>query len=217
MEDANDFSWQAAKASHAVMLCRMEEGKVEWHETHKLDRIGTKPRPQRWEARVLPLCHCGPLQCRKVTTDDKQPFNACNNSELLSRNSLPKIIQSADQKPVKMCRRHYLPENKYKLALAVKNKNKQKLQSVSSDPTYQKWSDQNKQKFGFVPLGPLFPKSNLKHVIGTDPIKLDDVTKNSDSFNFMSKQIQVKSQLNLDVWEQCLDGYWDSWDSYAIL
>ena len=39
MEDANDFSWQAAKASHAVLLCRMEEGKVEWHETHKLDRI----------------------------------------------------------------------------------------------------------------------------------------------------------------------------------
>ena len=22
---------------------------------------GIKPRPQRWEARVLPLCHCGPL------------------------------------------------------------------------------------------------------------------------------------------------------------
>ena len=39
MEDVNDFSWQTAKASHAVLLCRMEEGKVEWHETHKLDRI----------------------------------------------------------------------------------------------------------------------------------------------------------------------------------
>ena len=39
MEDPNDFSWQSAKASHAVLLCRMEEGKVEWHETHKLDRI----------------------------------------------------------------------------------------------------------------------------------------------------------------------------------
>ena len=39
MEDANDFSWQSAKASHAVLLCRMEEGKVQWHETHKLDQI----------------------------------------------------------------------------------------------------------------------------------------------------------------------------------
>ena len=39
MEDAIDFSWQAAKASHAVLLCRMEESKVERHETYKLDRI----------------------------------------------------------------------------------------------------------------------------------------------------------------------------------
>ena len=29
MEDANDFSWQSAKASHLVLLCRMGEGKVE--------------------------------------------------------------------------------------------------------------------------------------------------------------------------------------------
>ena len=39
MEHANDFSWQSAKASHAVLLCRMEEGKVEWSETTKIDRI----------------------------------------------------------------------------------------------------------------------------------------------------------------------------------
>ena len=28
---------------------------------------GIEPRPQRWEARVLPLCHRGPLQCCKVS------------------------------------------------------------------------------------------------------------------------------------------------------
>ena len=28
MDDANDFSWGAAKASHAVLLCRMEQGEV---------------------------------------------------------------------------------------------------------------------------------------------------------------------------------------------
>ena len=39
MEDSNDFGWSAAKASHAVLLCRMEEGKVKWGETHKIDRI----------------------------------------------------------------------------------------------------------------------------------------------------------------------------------
>ena len=39
MDDANDFSWQSAKAAHAVLLCRMEEGKIEWSETSKIDRV----------------------------------------------------------------------------------------------------------------------------------------------------------------------------------
>ena len=39
MDDANDFRWQSAKASHAVLLCRMEEAKVEWSEITKIDRI----------------------------------------------------------------------------------------------------------------------------------------------------------------------------------
>ena len=40
MVDANDFSWVAAIASHAVLLCRMEQGEVKsYSETDKLDRI----------------------------------------------------------------------------------------------------------------------------------------------------------------------------------
>ena len=40
MEDANDFSWDAARASHAVLLCRMEQGEVKnYCDTDKLDRI----------------------------------------------------------------------------------------------------------------------------------------------------------------------------------
>ena len=40
MEDANDFSWDAARTSHAVLLCRMEQGEVKGSgETDKLDRI----------------------------------------------------------------------------------------------------------------------------------------------------------------------------------
>ena len=34
---------------------------------------GTEPRPQRWEARVLPLCHRGPIQC--VESDFKTQIN----------------------------------------------------------------------------------------------------------------------------------------------
>ena len=39
MEDAQDFGWASAKGAHALLLCRMEEGKVEWHMTEKTDRI----------------------------------------------------------------------------------------------------------------------------------------------------------------------------------
>ena len=30
MADAQDFGWAAAKGAHALILCRMEEGKVDW-------------------------------------------------------------------------------------------------------------------------------------------------------------------------------------------
>ena len=39
-DDANDFSWDAAKASHAVLQCRMEQGEVKsYTEVDKIDRI----------------------------------------------------------------------------------------------------------------------------------------------------------------------------------
>ena len=39
MEDCHDFGWQSAKGAHAVVLCHMEENKVNWEETNKLDRL----------------------------------------------------------------------------------------------------------------------------------------------------------------------------------
>ena len=40
LDDANDFSWQSAKASHVVLLCRMEQGEIaSWSETDKIDRV----------------------------------------------------------------------------------------------------------------------------------------------------------------------------------
>ena len=35
MEDSHDFGWSSAKGSHAVLLCRMEEGRVTWKDTQK--------------------------------------------------------------------------------------------------------------------------------------------------------------------------------------
>ena len=40
LDDATDFSWASAKASHAVLLCRMEQGEIKsWSETEKIDRV----------------------------------------------------------------------------------------------------------------------------------------------------------------------------------
>ena len=35
----NDFGWQAAKGTHAILLCKKEENKVNCHETSKTNRI----------------------------------------------------------------------------------------------------------------------------------------------------------------------------------
>ena len=39
MEDATDFTWHWAKAAHAVLLCEMERGSLQWEDTDRLDRI----------------------------------------------------------------------------------------------------------------------------------------------------------------------------------
>ena len=39
MEDASDFSWESAKASHAVVLTNMEADRLQWSDTEKLNRI----------------------------------------------------------------------------------------------------------------------------------------------------------------------------------
>ena len=40
LDDATDFSWASAKACHAVLLCRMEQGEIQsWSQTDKIDRI----------------------------------------------------------------------------------------------------------------------------------------------------------------------------------
>ena len=38
-EDAQDFGWLFAKGVHALILFRMEEGKVNWLMSDKLDRF----------------------------------------------------------------------------------------------------------------------------------------------------------------------------------
>ena len=39
MEDATDFTWQGTKAAHAVLMCEMERGSLQWEDTDRIDRI----------------------------------------------------------------------------------------------------------------------------------------------------------------------------------
>ena len=39
MEDTTDFSWQEAKAAHAVLLCEMEWGSLQWEDLDRIDHI----------------------------------------------------------------------------------------------------------------------------------------------------------------------------------
>ena len=39
MEDASDFSWDSAKAAHAILLTNIEADRVKWSETDKIDRL----------------------------------------------------------------------------------------------------------------------------------------------------------------------------------
>ena len=62
-EDVQDFSWDSARASHAVLLCRMEQGEVKnYTDTEKIDRI--------WRANAQ--CHLAPSPASKTFKKQNQ-------------------------------------------------------------------------------------------------------------------------------------------------
>ena len=70
MDDTVDFSWGVAKASHAVLLCRMEQGEIQdYSQTEKIDRI----RRANAQKHVQPT---GP----KNTQNDKISFTKITKS-----------------------------------------------------------------------------------------------------------------------------------------
>ena len=76
LHDSNDFSWQAVKASHTVLLCRMEQGEIaSWAETEKIDRI-QRANAQRHTSG--PLAKIGGQKFQKPRSDlsEKCQINA---------------------------------------------------------------------------------------------------------------------------------------------
>ena len=70
LDDSNDFLWQAVKASHAVLLCHMEQGEVtSWSHTEKNDQI-RRVNAQRY---VVPS-QLSNNSKKSITSESKQVY-----------------------------------------------------------------------------------------------------------------------------------------------
>ena len=104
----------------------------------------------------------------------------------------------------------HVPDDKYDLALEVRNKNKQKIAMAKGNSTFEKWNQQNVEKFGFIPLNDLLiPQIDKSIDKSTDPIELYNWAKSNQGYNFTTGQYVLPSHLNFKVWDNLLQDYWD--------
>ena len=104
-----------------------------------------------------------------------------------------------------------LLSDKYSYVLRyIKAKNYKNV--MAGCKTLKKWEEQNKFKFGFIPLGDLQMPTNIDPAPAVkDPIHLHKKLKTSGKLNFVGAQVEVTSQIKPDVWEQLLNTqYWDT-------
>ena len=100
--------------------------------------------------------------------------------------------------------------SKYDLPLRIKDKSISYKRVLPDCPTLQLWEAQNKFKFGFIPLGSQLMPSLVNPIHSDDdPITLHAKILESNKYNFLQSQINLKSQLNPDAWDHHLQGYWD--------
>ena len=100
--------------------------------------------------------------------------------------------------------------SKYDLPLRIKNRSITYKQVLPSCPILQLWDVQNKFKFGFIPLGNQLMPDHLNPVdVDANPLALHNCMVESKEYNFLQNQINLKSQLNPDIWDQYLHDYWD--------
>ena len=108
-------------------------------------------------------------------------------------------------------------DDKYDLELRFKPKYRQRISEAKHQCTFQNWDNQMEEKYGFIPLGNIrLPEQDNKNASIHDIKTLHETVKKSKDFNFIESQIQVKSQLNPEVWESYLDNYWDKQLCYLI-
>ena len=100
---------------------------------------------------------------------------------------------------------------KYDLPLHIREKTASYKQLIPTCSTLKLGDSQSKFKFGFIPLGDLSLPAEVNPTDSIeDPIALHTIKTASGRLNFMSKQINLTSQLKSDIWEQELIDYWDN-------
>ena len=77
--------------------------------------------------------------------------------------------------------------------------------------TFRQCRLQSKYDFGFVPLtDPVLPSVVTTSTLQVDTIgELHDTVKTYGCHNYMGARVPLKSQLNIDKWEEYLTDYWD--------
>ena len=125
---------------------------------------------------------------------------ASNNDALIQSSPAPSLNRDTSTES----------SSKYDLPLRIKNKNITYKHVLPSCPTLQHWDAQNKFKFGFILLGSQLMPEHLNPIdVDADPITLHKIMVDAREYNYLQNQINLKSQLNPDVWDQYLQGYWD--------
>ena len=88
MDDANDFSWISAKASHAVLLCHMEQGEVKsYSDVLAIDRI-RRANAQKHVANSAAISPQNPVFSKKFAkTTRSMPCTYFNQGTCLQKKS----------------------------------------------------------------------------------------------------------------------------------
>ena len=108
-------------------------------------------------------------------------------------------------------------DDKYNLQLAFRPQHRATIASATNVQTFKAWDSQVYDKFGFIPLGDLMLLGKNEKIQSEKSIlEIHDQVRESGNFNFMHSQLQVKSQLNADVWDKYLHNYWDKQLGYLI-
>ena len=95
--------------------------------------------------------------------------------------------------------------------LHFKQFNESNISMGVDSPIFKKWNEQSDFQFGFIPLDDQLMPTQFSHNNLSNGSLIDAhyVIRQTGKPNFWGARIPVTSQLNVDKWEELLQGYWN--------